>query len=139
MTSSRHAAWQAFADLLPTPVYLPEHGPVRDSLVSASQRAALAGHPVTAILLTNPNNPLVRAERAPSRLPIAGGVCPKGVRSAWLSCWCHRSGQMFLRASQGTVYPRELLEEVINWCIAAKVHLICDEVRRQPTTINCFS
>jgi len=36
------------------------------------------------------------------------------------------------------VYSREMLEEVINWCIAAKVHLICDEVRRQATMIAVF-
>ncbi len=34
------------------------------------------------------------------------------------------------------MYSREMLEEVINWCIAAKVHLICDEVRR-PTDHDC--
>jgi threonine aldolase len=32
------------------------------------------------------------------------------------------------RVAQGIVYPPELLEEVISWCVTAGVHLISDEV-----------
>ena len=57
---------QAFADLLPTPIYLPDRGSVRDTLITASQKAALDEHPVKAILLTNPNNPLARLGPGPT-------------------------------------------------------------------------
>ena len=51
-------------------MYLPEHGSVTGTLVSAAEQAAADGHPVRAVLLTNPNNPLVGYQALAVPVPL---------------------------------------------------------------------
>ena len=70
---------QALAGVEPVPVWLPREGPVAGALDQAVQAAAADGHPVKALLLTNPNNPLVRphlAVKAP-QVPAVVSVLPR--------------------------------------------------------------
>jgi len=49
---------QASANLVPRPMYLPESGSCAAALSDAADASAAEGHPVRALLLCNPNNPL---------------------------------------------------------------------------------
>ena len=51
---------QALALVEPVPVWLPDQGSVVNALEEAVGAAAEAGHPVKALLLTNPRNPQAR-------------------------------------------------------------------------------
>lgn len=51
---------QALAHVQPVPVWLPKQGSVVSALDEAVRTAAETGHPVKALLLTNPRNPEVR-------------------------------------------------------------------------------
>ena len=50
---------QSLSRVEPVPVWLPEQGSVAGALDAAVEAAAAEGHPVKALLLTNPMNPQV--------------------------------------------------------------------------------
>ena len=50
---------QGLVHVEPVPVWLPEQGSVIRALDAAVTAASEAGHPIKALLLTNPNNPQV--------------------------------------------------------------------------------
>ena len=51
---------QSLSHVEPVPVWLPEQGSVAGALDAAVEAAAAEGHPVKALLLTNPMNPQVK-------------------------------------------------------------------------------
>ena len=74
---------QAKCDLLPLPFALDEGGDVAAQLDAAAADAAARGHPVCAVLFTNPNNP-------------QGTIYEQATVEAMLK-WCLRAKVHFVR------------------------------------------
>lgn len=68
-TLNSSALLQAVAHVEPVPVWLPDQGSVVSTLDEAVSTSAAAGHPVKALLLTNPRNPQVRSYSAINAAP----------------------------------------------------------------------
>mmetsp|Transcript_10576 Transcript_10576/g.19351 ORF Transcript_10576/g.19351 Transcript_10576/m.19351 type:complete len:463 (-) Transcript_10576:418-1806(-) len=74
------------ADIKSVPVHLDLESPLGPQLDAATAAAAASGHPVTAILITCPNNPT------------------------------------------GTVYSDDALQQMMEWGLLRKIHVVSDEV-----------